>query len=184
VAVIVGDATVAEVLRQAHAATARAVVAVTDNELANLEIALLTRELNPRQRVVVRLSDAHLAHTLRDAANVRLALSIADMAAPAFVAALFGDRVQNIFLVGGRVLAAVELAVQAGDASLAGRTVGALTGDYRLLPVMVVTADGAMRTPATDQTLVPGDRLTALASLPDLARFLRREAAPATTLPA
>ena len=41
-------------------------LAVTNNELANLEIALLVRELNPQQRVVLRMSDAHLAQTLRD----------------------------------------------------------------------------------------------------------------------
>ena len=46
-AVIVGDMTVAEVLRQAHAATARAVVAATNHDLVNLETALLARELNP-----------------------------------------------------------------------------------------------------------------------------------------
>jgi len=47
----------------------------------NVEIALQTRELNPRQRVVVRLSDTHLAQTLREAANVRFALSIPTLAA-------------------------------------------------------------------------------------------------------
>ena len=45
VAVIVGDAGVAEVLRQANSGRAKAVVAATDNELANLEVALLAREL-------------------------------------------------------------------------------------------------------------------------------------------
>src|SRR5262245_3506519 len=92
-AVISADATVAEVLSQARVASAKAVVAGTGNELANVEIALMTRDMNPMQRVVVRLSDPQLADALRDAANVRLALSIPALAAPAFVAALFGDRV-------------------------------------------------------------------------------------------
>ena len=52
----VGDATLPEVLKQANAATAKAVIAATSSELANLEIALLVREANPKQRVVVRLS--------------------------------------------------------------------------------------------------------------------------------
>src|SRR5262249_41994967 len=75
VAVIVGDATVLEVLRQAHTAKASAVIAATNHELANLEIALLARELNPEERVIVRLSDAHLAQTLREEANIRFAVS-------------------------------------------------------------------------------------------------------------
>jgi Trk K+ transport system NAD-binding subunit len=175
IAVIVGDATVPEVLRQAHAGTARAVLAVTNNELANLEIALLVRELNPQQRVVLRMADAQLAQTLREAANIRLALSTSTLAAPAFVAALFGDRVQNIFLVGGRVLAAVELLVQAEDPLLNGQTVRALSVDYQLLPVALATADGVPRSRPLDKRLGAGDRLTGIAALPDLARLLRRE---------
>src|SRR5207245_333308 len=53
----VGDATVPEVLKQTRAETAKAVVACTSDELANLEIALLVREANPAARVVVRLND-------------------------------------------------------------------------------------------------------------------------------
>ena len=124
-AVIHGDATVREVLRQAKAATARAVIAATSNELVNLEVALLVRELNETQRVVVCLSDPNLAQTLREAANIRLALSVPTLAAPAFVAALFGDRVQNVFLVAGRTLAVVDLLVQPQDALLIGRPVRA-----------------------------------------------------------
>src|SRR5262249_9152029 len=71
-AVISGDAGVREVLRQARAASARAVVLATSNELLNLEVGLLVRELNPKQRVVLRMSDHNLAKTLREAANVRL----------------------------------------------------------------------------------------------------------------
>jgi Trk K+ transport system NAD-binding subunit len=175
IAVIVGDATVPEVLRQAHAGTAKAVMAVTNNELANLEIALLVRELNPQQRVVLRMADAQLAQTLREAANIRLALSTSALAAPAFIATLFGDRVQNIFLVGSRVLAAVELVVQADDPVLNGQLVQTLSADYLLLPVSLTAADGSPRPQPLSHRLTPGDRLTGIAALPDLARLLRRE---------
>jgi Trk K+ transport system NAD-binding subunit len=63
VPVIIGDAAIAEVLRQAHAATALAVVAASSDDLINLEIALLVRDLAPRQRVVMRLTDPNLAHS-------------------------------------------------------------------------------------------------------------------------
>jgi len=179
VAVIVGDATVPEVLRQAHLATARAVLAVTNNELVNLEIGLLSREFNPRQRVVLRLSDPYLAQTLRDAAGIRLALSTSALAAPAFLAALFGDRVQNIFLVESRVLAAVELVVPAGDPCLDGQAVRALAVDYDLLPVSLRAADKMPRPQLLAHRLGAGDCLTAILALPDLVRLLRRERVPA-----
>jgi Trk K+ transport system NAD-binding subunit len=178
VPVIVGDATVTQVLRQAHAATARAVVASTDNDLVNLEIGLLARELNPRQRVVVRLFDPNLAQTLRDAANIRLALSIPTLAAPAFVAALFGDRVPTIFLVCGHLLAVEEIAVQSEDSMLIGQAVRAVAIDYNLLPVGLTGANGFSTSQPSDQMLRAGDRLTIIADLPALERLMRREPTP------
>jgi len=179
VAIIIGDATVLEVLRQAHVLSARAVVAATNNELANLEIALLARELNPRQRVVVRLNDRLLSETLRQEANIRLALSIPTLAAPAFVAALFGDRVLSVFLVKGRIMAAIELLVQAGDSFLSGHAVRILAIDYRLMPVHLRSGDVVVPANILDHVLNPGDRLATITTLPDLNRFLRRERVPA-----
>jgi Trk K+ transport system NAD-binding subunit len=178
VPVIIGDATVPEVLRQGHAATARAVVVTTDDELTNLEVALLVREQNPEQRVVVRLTDPHLAETLRQAADVRLALSIPTLAAPAFVAALFGDRVQSVFLVEGKLVAAVELLVQETDSFLEGQSVRALAVDYQLLPISLSDAGHQTKEYPLEARLQKGDRLTAILSLTDLQRLLQREKAP------
>src|SRR5262249_19629125 len=115
VPVIIGDATVREVLRQAHAGTARAIVAATSNDLVNLEMALMVRSVSPLTRVVVRLSDPQLAETLREAADVRLALSVPVLSAPAFVGALFGDWVQSVFLIGSRLLTAIDITVGPAD---------------------------------------------------------------------
>jgi Trk K+ transport system NAD-binding subunit len=177
-AVITGDATVREVLRQAHAATARAVVAVTSDDLVNLEVALLVRELNPKQRVVLRMSDPNLAETLREAANVRLALSVPTLAAPAFVAALFGDRVLSVFLVQGRLLAALDIQIQPGDTSLAGQVVRAVAIDYQFLPVAVLASDGQPRERFLDTRLAAGDRLVGITALSDLERLLGRQPVP------
>src|SRR5262249_51988355 len=54
-AVVTGDAAVAEVLRQAHAGSARAVIGAINNDMTNLEMALLVREMNPEQRIVLLL---------------------------------------------------------------------------------------------------------------------------------
>ncbi len=178
-AVVPGDATVPEVLRQARADTARAVVAATSDELANVEIALLARELNEAQRVVVRLSDPGLAEMLRESANVRLALSVPALAAPAFVAALFGDRVQCVVRVGGRLLMVVDLAVPEGDPCVDGQSVRAVAVDYGLLPVAVTGADGKLADQLLAHRLAAGERLTFVAALPDLERLYRRERRPA-----
>jgi Trk K+ transport system NAD-binding subunit len=176
-AVLHGDARVPQVLRQVNAATARAVVAATSNDLINLEIALLVRDLNPTQRVVLRLFDPHLAQTLRAAAAIRLAFSVSRLAAPAFVAALFGDRVLGVFLVGDRMLAAADVLVQPQDAHLIGQRLRAVAADYRLLPLALLGADGAPGQHLTPR-LEAGSRLVAVLALPDLERLLGRQPVP------
>jgi voltage-gated potassium channel Kch len=173
VPVIIGDAALGEVLKQAHAATARAVIASTTSDLVNLEVALLVRELNPDQRVVLLQTDPQLAQMLREGANVRLAVSVPALAAPAFVAALFGDRVQNIFLVGDRMLAVIDLVIHEGDAQMIGRTAAEVGTEFKVVPVAVCSVKGERR--ATEATLDVGDRLVAIVTLGDLEGLLRRQ---------
>lgn len=179
VPVLIGDATVRETLQQAHVKGARAVIAATSADLVNLEIALLVAELNEKQRVVVRLGDSVLAETARTAAGVKMAVSIPELAAPAFVAGLLGDRVLSMFLVGGRMLAAVEIAVRTDDVTLVGHSLRALAIDYQLAPVAVVGPDGKERAADAGYRLQDGDRLTAVAAVADLDRVTQRAPVPA-----
>jgi Trk K+ transport system NAD-binding subunit len=172
--VIVGDATIREVLHQAHADTARAVIVATPFDLGNLETALLVRELNPNQRVVLLQSDPQLAQMLREGANIHLAVSVPALATPAFVAALFGDRVVSVILVGDRLLAVLDLVVQEQDAVLIGKTTRHVAADFRFLPAGVVTTKGEDR--AVEEPLEAGDRVIAIVALADLERLLRRQA--------
>jgi Trk K+ transport system NAD-binding subunit len=179
VPVIVGDATVSTVLDQARAGTARAVIAATESELSNLEIGLLVRERNPAQRVVVRLTEPAFAEAVRAAADIKLAVSVPALAAPAFAAALFGDRVQTLLTVGSRTLAVVELVVQPDDGTLADRPLAAAAAEYRFRPVgMGGRPPFACGEPPDGLRLQPGDRLTAVIAVPDLERLLRREPVP------
>ena len=155
VAVVAGDGTVPAVLAQARAGTARAVIAATSSELANLEIALLVRDLNPAQRVVVRLTDPDFAATVRAGVGLQLAVSVPALAAPAFAAALYGDRVMTLFPVGGRTLAVVELTVQPADPCLLEVPLGAAMTDYEFLPVAVA---GRPPFPPTASPAAPGCR--------------------------
>jgi Trk K+ transport system NAD-binding subunit len=177
-AVIVGDAAVNEVLRQAHAATAHSVIAATNNDLTNLAIALQVREMNPHHRVVLLLADPQFAQMMREAASVQLAASVPALAAPAFLAGLFGDRVQAIFKIGERLFAVLDLVIQPKD-PLADQSMRAVAVDNRMLPVAVVPAQGpAAARPSMAARLSAGDRVIALVALADLEPLLRRQ--PAT----
>src|SRR5262249_18911631 len=163
--VLIGDATVAEVLRQAHASSAKAVIAATSDDLVNLEVALLARELNRSQRIVVHLTDPRLAETARESANIRLALSIPTLVAPAFVAALFGDRVHIVCVIDGKMFATVDLVVAAEDPLLAGQPVHRVAKEYALLPIAVLDRDHRLVADVPGCRLQPGQRLIGISAL-------------------
>jgi Trk K+ transport system NAD-binding subunit len=178
VPVLIGDATVAEVLRQAHVSQARAVIAATSDDLINLEVALMVRELNPSQRVVLHLSDPTLAETVRQTANIRMALSIPSLVAPAFLAALFGDRVHGVFVIGGRMFATVDFEIPAEEPFWTGDSVRGFAADYGMLPVAVLDGENNLIKDPLDARLEAGRRVIGISSLRDLERLLRREPPP------
>ncbi len=178
VPVLIGDATVSQVLEQARVGRAHALIAATSHDLINLEVSLVARELNQQLRVILHLQDPNMAEGLQEAANVLIALSIPSLSAPAFVVALFGDRVQSVFLAGHRLLAALDLVVPVADPLLSGQPLGAIAVDYGLAPIAVQSPTGEDLGTARDQVLTPGSRLIALMDLADLERLLRRHMAP------
>lgn len=173
VAVFVGDATVPEVLTQARADSAKAVIAATDSELGNIEVALLVREMNAKQRVVVRLIDPEFAEAVREAADIRHAISAPALAAPAFASALYGDSVLALVSVAGRTLVVIDLVVNDADDHLNGRSLRAFVLDYGLQPIALSGRDLA---DARGYRLKVGDKLTVVAELPDYERLLRLQA--------
>ncbi|CAN5605019.1 hypothetical protein BH11PLA2_BH11PLA2_06230 [soil metagenome] len=171
VPVILGDATVPAVLQQARANTAGAVIACTDSELVNLEVSLLVRELNPTQRVVLRLNEQDFAQAVRASANIRHAVSIPTLAAPAFTAALFGDRVQSLLTIGTRIFAVVELVVQANDPCFREMKLQNAMEDFRLLPLALKG-----KQIVEGMSLNDGDCLTAILEVKDLLQLHKRQA--------
>jgi Trk K+ transport system NAD-binding subunit len=173
-AVIIGDATVTQVLNEAHAATARSIVSATENELSNLEIGLLVRQLHPQKRVVLRLIDSRLAQLLRTAASIRLAVSIPDLAAPAFLAGLYSDRVRTVFVAEGQLFAVLDVVVQAEDKIL-GQPIEVAAKTYRFVPLARTSAGRIELTDLGAHTLTAGDAVTAIVAFRDLSTLLQRE---------
>lgn len=120
VPVVVGDRPIDEALRRAQIARARAVVAVTGDDVANLEAALEARAINPGVRVVVRLFDDDFAsHVYKEFGNTA-SRSVSYLAAPAFAAAMMGREVLGTLSVYRKVLLIAEVTVEEGS-ELAGR---------------------------------------------------------------
>jgi Trk K+ transport system NAD-binding subunit len=176
-AVLVGDGAAAATLRQARLATCQAVIAATSNDLANVNMALLARELAPRVRVVVRLEDVQLAEQLRTTANIRYSLALSALAAPAVVAALFQDRVLCLFRYHQHILAVVEIVVGSEETSLIDQCVGDLAQSWGFVPLELRRGGRLARTAAIPaERLQIDDRLVAVWRQQDLSRFLREHA--------
>lgn len=121
--VLLSDATVPASLQRAHTAQSKALVAATSSDLANVEIALMARELNPRLRVVLRMDDTQLANAMRQTTNIRYALGLPQLIAPAFVLPLFGDRILSLFWLNQSLHLIIEVAISATAEGLLGKTV-------------------------------------------------------------
>ncbi|MBJ7331122.1 MAG: potassium channel family protein [Solirubrobacteraceae bacterium] len=129
--VIVGDARNPGTLEDLNLGRARALMALTTDDLANLQCALKARELNPDLRVVLRCFDQQLAERLDKTIEMDLTRSVADLAAPPFAAALLGRSLAEALPISNVPLRLLETTVPVGS-SLDGNTVGAVEADGRL----------------------------------------------------
>jgi hypothetical protein len=110
VPVIMGDAGAAETLRRAGLAGAKTVLALTDDDLTNLGIALAAKQANPRCRVVARVFDTTLAKRMREALPIDGVLSISQAVVPTFVGTALDGRVVRALVMRGHFLALLERA--------------------------------------------------------------------------
>jgi Trk K+ transport system NAD-binding subunit len=85
--VIAGDATEAETLEQAGIHNARAIIAVVNNDLTNMEIAIASQTLEPKIRIVLRIFDDEIDKKVDAQLNNGVGFSASQLAAPTLAAA-------------------------------------------------------------------------------------------------
>ncbi|QSJ17939.1 NAD-binding protein [Nostoc sp. UHCC 0702] len=91
--VIQGDASFRTILKASNINSAAAVLAVTNNDATNLEIALKAKGLTPSIPVIVHYADPDFARMAQQLFDFEAVLSPAELAAPAFAAAALGGRI-------------------------------------------------------------------------------------------
>jgi Trk K+ transport system NAD-binding subunit len=112
---VVGDPRLTRVLREAEVETASVIVLTGDDDLANLNAALVAFELNPTIRIVIRMFDQQLGAHIPDLFPDAVALSSSALAAPGFVSAAIDGETGTRFVLAGRVVTSRESA----DAAIA-----------------------------------------------------------------
>ncbi|OLP19188.1 potassium channel protein [Leptolyngbya sp. 'hensonii'] len=103
VPVIQGPANQAVTLKTANLDQAAALLAVTSNDIANLEIALTSKGLAPKLPTIVRIQDPQHASMVKQVFAFESVLSPTELAAPAFAAAALGGRILGSGMTGNHL---------------------------------------------------------------------------------
>jgi Trk K+ transport system NAD-binding subunit len=111
VPVLVADGRYRDSLLALSVKGARAIIAATNDDLANVESALVARELNPQARIVARLFDQDLASRAQSQLRINACHWVSGLAAPAFVAAAMSEGMLNTMEHAGRLWLVGEVTV-------------------------------------------------------------------------
>jgi len=159
--VITGDAREDRLLDAAGIQRATCILAVTNDDLTNVSIALDARRMNPAIGVVVRLFDQKLAAHFEHSARINRALSTSALAAPAFVAAALGSAVRGAFEIDGTWWVVRDQEYQA-PAGAPPPTIRQWALRLNAAPLALKRGAATTLRPAAELPLEPGDRLTLL----------------------
>jgi Trk K+ transport system NAD-binding subunit len=170
VPVIIADARRGDALQAAGIDRASSIVCCTQDDLANLDIALDARERHPDIKVVLRMFDSELAQKVERGFGIHTAFSTARLAAPAFAAAATRAHIEYSFFVDDQLLHVAQVTVEP-DSPLTGQTVEQVERQHNLTVVMHRRSEEQHLHPRSDEVLSPGDGIVVVASLETLGQL-------------
>jgi voltage-gated potassium channel len=156
---LIGDARREALLEDANVRAARSVILATNDDLANLEIALDARRIHPGVRVVIRMFDQNMADKFRAAFDFQVAMSQSAISAPAFVTAALDGAIINSTVLDETLLVMQRWTLTSAS-PLIGRTIADVMNAHGLAVVQFRSGGGAARVvPPPDTQLGVGDEL-------------------------
>jgi len=179
VPLLIDDIRSHQCLPRTNVLKAAAIVCATDDDLANLNIALDARKMNPDIRVVIRLFDDDLVAKVRDTFKAE-ALSSSSLAAPAMALAALDPRIVHSFRIGTHLMVVSVFDAREG---LPGMTISEVRDRFGgLMLSMRRRGEPDERLhPAGNTRIEPGDALTVQAEYEDyrkLRAFTQEAEAP------
>jgi Trk K+ transport system NAD-binding subunit len=163
---IAGD--LAEALASANLSKAKSVVVVTDDEILNLEVALMVQGSNPDSHLVLRTSGQRLSQHLRAVFPKTQVLGMYAVAAEVFAGAAFGENISNLFRFNHQTILVTEYQIEAGD-TLKGLLLAEVAFGYGIVPLLHQRSPHPPTwMPSDDILLAIGDRLIVLATIEGL----------------
>ncbi len=170
VPVIIADARRGDTLKSAGIDRAATILCLTQDDLANLDIALDARERRPEIKIVLRMFDAELARKVERGFGIHTAFSTSGLAAPAFAAAATRAHIEYSFYVDDQLLHVAQVTIDP-DSPLVGQTTEQVQRAYQLTIIMRRQAGERHLHPRSDEVLNAGDEIVVLASLETLGQM-------------
>lgn len=157
---------------------AKSIILATNDDLANLEMAMDARRAKPEIRVVLRMYDQELASKIKETFNIHLAFSTSEVAAPLFATSSSDRSIINAFYVEDALMVVAKFAIRR-ESGLVGKEIRVLGEDEGVF-VLSHQRDGKTQTfPSHQVKLAVGDEITVQTDPATLKALHKRNQDPA-----
>ena len=135
-----------QALMEAGVPHSRSIIIATNDDMANLEVTLDARRMNPKVRVIMRLFDQQIASKIKDAFLIDEAFSSAALAAPMVAAMARDAMVLASFEIEGMLYWTAQLRIEPGS-RLDGRSVAEAEADHAARVLARTSVRGTAESP-------------------------------------
>lgn len=167
---------ITEALEKLNLANSKSIVIVTDDEMENLEIALMAHTYSSISRLIVRTYDRHFSDNVLQLFPYAQVLCTSAISAEVFAAAAFGENILSLFHLDNQSILVVEYLIETGD-TLNGLLLAEVVYGYGVVAILYQkSAQSPVKVmPSDDIRLTINARLIVLANSNSLQRIERGE---------
>lgn len=175
---VVGD--LVTELPKVNLSSAKSVIVVTDDQMLNLEVALMARDAarqaDRTMSVVIRTYDQRFRDNLANLLPDAKALAAYELSAEAFVGAAFGENILGLLRLNNQTILVTEYLISETD-TLVGKSLFQMAYGYGVVPIFHQRANHSEEEfaevilPPNERQLHVGDRLVVLSSINGLRRI-------------
>lgn len=148
---------------------AKSIVIVTDDDILNLEVALMAQNINPHLNIVIRTNGDSFSDNLTQLLPHASVISAYEVAAEAFTGAAFGENILELYRFEQQTILVTEYEINEGD-TLNNLLLSDIAYGYGVIPIFY-SGNGSYNKilmPSDDILLANGDRLILLATIESL----------------
>jgi voltage-gated potassium channel Kch len=156
-------------LQLANLETATSVIVVTDDDIVNIETALLTQKINPHCQLVIRTNGDTLTKNLGRLLPAAIIIDPYGAAAEVFTGAAFGENILGLSCWQDQTVLVTQYHIEEHD-TLQGLLIAEVAYGYGVVPIIYQekSEDEPIFLPSEDRRLIPGNLLIVLATMEGL----------------